>query len=219
MNGIIFDLDGTLLNTVPDLATAANAMLAHYGVRTITQQQVMDYLGHGLGRLVERALPAEAHIDPQEALGVFSAAYAQVYRDQTQPYEGILDLVDELVKRKIPLAVVSNKAQPFLDGLVERHFPHVPFCAVIGERHDLPRKPDPLGLFTAVKAMGVRVDDAVLVGDTEVDAQAAMNAGMPILGVAWGFRPVSALREAGVQRILEHPQEMLELMNDYAIME
>lgn len=219
MLGVIFDLDGTLLNTVPDLTTAANLMLAHYGVRPITQRQVMDYLGHGLGVLVRRALPRDAAIDPIDALEIFNAAYAQVYRDQTHPYEGILELVNTLVDRQIPVAVVSNKAQRFLEGLVDLHFPQVPFKAVIGEREDLPRKPDPLGLLTAAKAMGTRPQDTFLVGDTEVDAQAAANAGMRMVGVNWGFRPASALREAGVKTLLERPQEMLELINDYAIME
>ncbi len=219
MLGVIFDLDGTLLNTVPDLTTAANAMLAHYGVRRVSERQVMDYLGHGLSVLVKKALPPEAQIDPIEALEVFNHAYAQVYRDQTQLYDGIGELVNTLVSRGIPVAVVSNKAQIFLDGLVALHFPDVPFKAVIGERTDLPRKPDPMGLLSAAQAMNTDPKSTILVGDTEVDAQAAANAGMRMVGVAWGFRPAFALREAGVKTLLTSPQEMLELINDYAIME
>lgn len=219
MLGVIFDLDGTLLNTVPDLTTAANAMLAHYGVRPVSERQVMDYLGHGLSVLVKRALPADAMIDPIEALDVFNTQYAQVYRDQTHPYPGIIALVNELVARRIPVSVVSNKAQLFLDGLVALHFPDTPFMAVIGERTDQPRKPDPMGLLRAAQAMNTDPKSTILVGDTEVDAQAAANAGMRMVGVDWGFRPASALREAGVKTIVASPQEMLELMNDYAIME
>ena len=217
MDGVIFDLDGTLLNTVPDLTTAANAMLAHYGCAPITQQDVMAYLGHGLGELVRKALPREANIDAQQALSVFNAAYAHVFTRETQPYPGIKALVTTLREHQVPMAVVSNKAQFFLDKLVDLHFPEHPFVCVIGERADLPRKPDPLGLLSAAQAMGTFVQQTVLVGDTEVDAQAAFNAGMAIIGVDWGFRPVEALRKAGIQRILSHPQEMLELMDDYAI--
>jgi phosphoglycolate phosphatase len=217
MNGVIFDLDGTLLNTVPDLTSAANAMLAHYGARPITQRQVMNYLGHGLGELVRQALPQGSVISPQEALGVFNDAYAQVYRQQTQPYSGMVELVDALSREGIPMAVVSNKTQAFLDGLVTLHFPDAPFVAVIGERPDLARKPDPMGLLRAAKAMGTLPSETVLVGDTEVDAQAAINAGMRMIGVDWGFRPVAALREAGVSTIVSSPQEMLELVKGYAI--
>jgi phosphoglycolate phosphatase len=217
MNGVIFDLDGTLLNTVPDLTSAANAMLAHYGERPITQRQVMDYLGHGLGELVRQALPKGSVVSPREALGVFNEAYARVYRDQTQPYPGILELVAALKREGIPMAVVSNKTQAFLDGLVAMHFPAVPFAAVIGERIDVARKPDPMGLLSAAKAMGTLPSETVLVGDTEVDAQAAVNAGMRMIGVDWGFRPSAALREAGVLTIVSSPQEMLELVKGYAI--
>lgn len=217
MRGIIFDLDGTLLNTVPDLTTASNAMLAHFGYAPITQDQVMAYLGHGLGELVRNALPIASHIPVSEALSVFNSEYARVYRDRTEPYPGIVPLIQALHSQGIPLAVVSNKTQAYLDGLVTLHFPDHPFCAVIGEREDLPRKPDPLGLLTAAQAMGTSVHETVLVGDTEVDAQAARNAGMGIIGVDWGFRPVEALHQAGVSVILSHPQEMLELIAGYAI--
>jgi phosphoglycolate phosphatase len=217
MRGIIFDLDGTLLNTVPDLTIASNAMLAHFGYGPITQGQVMAFLGHGLGELVRNALPKSARIPVSEALNVFNSEYARVYRDQTEPYSGIPALIRSLRLMGIPLAVVSNKSQAFLDGLVALHFPDHPFCAVIGERADLPRKPDPLGLLTAAQAMGTSAHETVLVGDTEVDVQAARNAGMGIIGVDWGFRPVEALQQAGVSVILSHPQEMLELIAGYAI--
>ena len=217
MNGVIFDLDGTLLNTVPDLTTAANAMLAHYGERPITQRQVMDYLGHGLGELVRQALPKGSVISPQEALVVFNEAYARVYRQRTQPYPGMVELVAALDQHGIPMAVVSNKAQSFLEGLVAMHFPQGIFKAVIGERPDVARKPDPMGLLHAAKAMGTTPFTTVLVGDTEVDAQAAANAGMRMIGVDWGFRPVAALREAGVKTLVSSPQEMLELVKGYAI--
>jgi phosphoglycolate phosphatase len=150
--------------------------------------------------------------------GVFNDAYAQVYREQTQPYSGILaGWCVNTVQRGIPMAVVSNKTQAFLDGLVTLHFPDAPFVAVIGERPDLARKPDPMGLLRAAKAMGTLPSETVLVGDTEVDAQAAINAGMRMIGVDWGFRPVAALREAGVSTIVSSPQEMLELVKGYAI--
>jgi phosphoglycolate phosphatase len=209
--GILFDLDGTLLDTLQDLADSTNRCLARLGLPGHPVQDYRFYVGEGLGNLARRTLPAERQ-DPatiQALQELFSRDYGEHWADKTRPYEGIAGLLDELSSRGVPMAVLSNKPHAFAVDMVEHFLGSWKFAAVFGARDSHPRKPDPAAALEAGAAMGLAPSRVLYAGDSRTDMETARNAGMFAVGVLWGFRPRAELEEGGAQALVSRPEELL----------
>lgn len=201
--GILWDLDGTLLETLEDLADATNYALGQYGCPPRTLDEVRRFVGNGAARLIRLALPGGA-ADPdwKAVLETFRGYYNTHCRVKTRPYPGILEALAAL-GRTYPMAVVSNKPDSAVKPLCRGYFGDI---YARGESPDCPRKPAPDMVFRAMEAIGV--ERCVYVGDSEVDVATAKNAGVPCLSVLWGFRDRQSLTEAGAEHFCERPEEL-----------
>ena len=206
---VIFDLDGTLLDTLQDLAAAVNYALHQQGYPPRTVQEVCRFVGNGVEKLMERTVPG-GHANPQfdECLARFRTEYAKIAADHTKPYDGIPAMLDRLNADGYHLAVVSNKFHDATVALVHRYFPVI--HAVAGEREELGirKKPCPDTVFAIVREFGVTPAECVYVGDSDVDIETAKNAHMDCISVAWGFRDTAFLREHGATHIVDTPDAL-----------
>lgn len=211
---VIFDLDGTLLNTIDDLAEATNHALSELGYPTHGLWLYPSMVGNGVSKLIERALPAEARLEKNisEMLKVFTVYYSEHCCDHTVPYPGIPELLDELRHRNIQLAVTSNKYQEATSRLIEHYFPSIKFAAVLGNREGIPRKPDPSIVFEALSLCPTPKAETLYVGDSGVDMETARRAGVESCGVSWGFRSIQELKEALADHIVSTPEQILTLV-------
>ena len=209
MTAILFDLDGTLLDTLDDLADAVNVTLAHFGCPPRTREQVRQFVGNGAERLMRLALPGKAG-DPTgaEALAYFKAYYAANAQHKTCPYEGIPEALAE-IGQVFPVAIVSNKPDRAVKTLCGRYFGDV---YARGESSDCPRKPAPDMVYKAMAAIGA--ERCIYVGDSEVDVQTAKNAGVPCLSVLWGFRDRQTLEKAGADHFCQTPADLLKTLKE-----
>lgn len=199
-NGILFDLDGTLLDTLEDLADAVNHVLRQFGYPERTVGEVRRFVGNGAALLIQRAVPEGA--DPEPVLAAFRAFYDAHCQVKTKPYEGILDALAEL-REAFTIAVVSNKPDSAVKALCTDYFPGV---YAWGESADCPRKPAPDMVRKAMETIGV--ERCVYVGDSEVDVATANNAGVPCLTVLWGFRDRDELVAAGAKHFCDEPKNL-----------
>ena len=207
--GILWDLDGTLLDTLEDLKDSVNFSLRQFGYPERTEDEVRRFVGNGIGRLIARAVPEG--VDAKAVLDVFLPYYSSHCRIKTKPYVGIPEALEELGK-KYPMAVVSNKADAAVKTLCAQCFPGL---YARGESADCPRKPAPDMVFKAMEDIGV--DRCIYVGDSEVDVQTAKNAGVPCLSVLWGFRDRETIEAAGgihfCGTVAELTEKLEELIN------
>ena len=209
---VIFDLDGTLLDTLQDLADSTNYALALHKLPARSLEEVRRFVGNGVGLLIHRAVPQGT---PEEVearcLADFRAHYLLNMEHRTAPYPGVLDLLDGLNKAGVKLAVVSNKFDGAVKGLCQTYLGDRVKVA-IGESQGVARKPAPDTVFRALKELGTDAQSAVYVGDSEVDIQTARNSGLPCLSVSWGFRDEQFLKEQGAQQICSSPAALLALL-------
>lgn len=212
IKGIIFDLDGTLLDTLGDLTTAVNLTAKDYGLPALTKAQVSDNIGNGFKVTITKSLPGLSADEIPLAVEKFKAHYAEVYMQDSPAYEGIDELLDELVKRKIRISVVSNKVHSYVVDLIASRFPNHRFDIVYGEGETQKRKPDPQGLLAACEAMGLTPQDVLMIGDAEADHLGAKACGMKMLAVSWGFNSVEKLKQVGCTDFVFHPKEVLEAL-------
>lgn len=211
---ILFDLDGTLLDTLDDLADACNYALRSVGAPERTRDEVRAFVGNGLGKLLERALPdGRGHPRYAEALATLQAYYQAHNQVKTKPYAGIPALLAALRDRGALLGVVSNKPDPSVKMLCAHYFPNA-FAVAIGEQPGVRRKPAPDTVLTALRALGGDAESAIYIGDSEVDLATAQNAGLPCISVTWGFRTPDALLDAGAEALAATPEELLALLED-----
>lgn len=206
---VIFDLDGTLINTLHDLAYSTNAVLKEYAypVHPIKAYRMM--VGNGIRKLVERALPPDAPVRLiDEALEKFKAIYAEHSLDRTVPYEGIDDMLTELKRRNIPLAICTNKHDEAAKKIVAKLFPSNTFKEIIGDLPDLKRKPDPQKVLMLAQHLQVKPEETAYLGDSSVDMQTAVNAKMLPIGVLWGFRSGKELKDNGAVHLLQKPADL-----------
>ena len=190
---VLFDLDGTLLDTLDDLSEAVNHALRLRGFSLHTRAEYMTMVGHGVRNLVLQALPAEKQADDtlvDAALADFKAYYTAHIDVHTHPYPGMQELVYRLDREGVRLAIASNKFQEGTDYLVGKFFPGIPFVAVLGNRPGYPLKPDPEIVGEALRKSGVQPGEAVLVGDSATDMKTAENGGIASIAVSWGYRPM-----------------------------
>lgn len=204
----LFDMDGTLLDTLDDLADAVNHTLTGYGYPPSTREQVRMALGNGAARLVAERLPqGEATPGFPDILRDYRVWYQAHSCVKTRPYPGVPELLASLLERGCKVAIVSNKPHGAACALAERFFPGIP---TFGESPERPRKPAPDMVLHALTALGAAREGAVYVGDSEVDVETARNAGLPVIGAAWGFRGRAALLAAGAQTVADTAAALLE---------
>jgi phosphoglycolate phosphatase len=209
----IFDLDGTLLDSVEDIAASMNRSLAAMGYPTHPLHAYNYFIGEGVKRLVERALPPEARDDA--SVETFLAGYRRDYMENwnvhTTIYDGIPAFLADMVAANIPMGILSNKPHEATVKCVDHFFPDIPFVYVAGQRDELPRKPDPTVALDIARRMNASPTDCAFVGDTATDMQTATAASMFAAGVSWGFRTETELRENGAQWIGHHPADLRQL--------
>ncbi|MDX1683316.1 MAG: HAD family hydrolase [Phycisphaeraceae bacterium] len=210
---VIFDLDGTLADTLGDIADVANATMAACGGPQHDDEGWSRLVGHGARFLIRGALPDADDATIDEVTADFRRRYAQLTTSRTRPYPGVPELLTDLTDRQIPLAVFSNKPEPLAVGVVDDHFGETPFKAVRGARDDAPLKPDPTVALLIADQLQTTPDRIHFLGDTAVDIQTARDAGMIAVGAAWGFRDADELRDAGADHVIDHPEALLPLLD------
>ena len=217
MKIIVFDLDGTLLNSLEDLADSANWVLEQHGFPTHPVDAYRYFVGDGVRKLIERILPQEERTEAriEQCRQEFVAYYKVHMEDKTSVYEGITELLAELKNRGLKIAVATNKVHVAVAPLMAKYFPNIRFDAMIGQREGVPVKPAPQIMFDILRETGCEPSEALHVGDTATDMQLAHNAGVTPVGVLWGYRPLEELREAGAKFIIEKPEELLGLAISY----
>ncbi len=214
VRAIIFDLDGTLLDTITDIANCSNTVLARWMCPTFPVSRYAELVGDGLYNLARKVLPVERNSSSDVAAFIdeYRVEYQTRWNETSSYYAGIPELLQTLVARGVALAVLSNKRDDFTKVCVSEFFPTIPFGEVRGEREGCPIKPDPTSTLEICKKLGVEPAHCLFVGDSEIDVATAHRAGMRCLGVLWGFRSQRTLEEAGCQSFISSPAEMLALM-------
>ena len=211
---IIFDLDGTLLNTIGDLAVGCDHMLSLRGLPTHSYEEYCTFVGNGIMRLVERALPEELRTEEyvKAARRDFVEFYIDNIDNHTVPYEGMVELVEQLQTKGAKLAVASNKFQAGTEKLIRKFFPTIEWVEICGNREGVPLKPDTALVDMIIEKAGVERKNCTMVGDSAVDIQTARNAAIRSVGVSWGFRSREELEQADADHIADTVEELTTLL-------
>ena len=209
----IFDLDGTLLNTLDDLANACNYALNKFSFPTHNVEEYKKFIGNGIYKLVERAVPNNKKDKEtvEKVLKTFSDYYNEHMIDMTKPYDGIVDILDELRAKGIKLAVVSNKKHEFTIEIVEKYFEDR-FDIVFGHRENYKEKPDPTSVLEVIEKLNILKSECIYIGDSNVDILTAKNAGVKSVGVSWGFRGREELANEGANYLADNNIELLNII-------
>jgi phosphoglycolate phosphatase len=212
---ILFDLDGTLLDTLNDLANSMNAVLSAQGLKIYPVDDYRYLVGKGLRELIKSVLPEHKADDKtiDELLAAMKIEYGKRWAENTKPYPGIPDLLDVLQKHKFPMVVLSNKADEFTRIMVEKLLPDWKFQIVRGLRNNIPAKPDPASSLEIAGELKIKPHEFVYLGDTDIDMQTANAAGMYAVGALWGFRDAAELKANGAKTLVESPLQVLDLLN------
>ena len=211
-NTVIFDLDGTLLNTLDDLRDSLNEILIKNSYLPQTLEDTRRFVGNGVWNLVRRSLPSSC--SDQEVTKImeeFKSHYKKNMQNKTRPYNGIMELLLDLNRFNYKVAIVSNKYDAAVKELAQTYFGNL-IPVAIGETTEIKRKPAPDSIFTAVQELGSSLESTIMVGDSETDVQTAKNAGIPCIGVTWGFRCREVLREEGADYLIDTPRELLTII-------
>jgi phosphoglycolate phosphatase len=206
---VIFDLDGTLVDSLPGIAGSLNRTLSAHGLSGHSNDRVRSFIGSGLRTLVQRAAPGgsePAFID--SLVSLFKKDYDLSWADGTVPYPGIHHLLGELQRDGYPLAVLSNKTHDFTQTIVRTIFPQIHFAQVLGQKDGMPHKPDPAGAVLIADTVNTSPEDCVVIGDSTMDIETAANAGMQAIAVTWGYHDRDRLLAAGATRFVENPAEI-----------
>lgn len=217
-NILIFDLDGTLLNTLEDLADSTNFALKEFNYPQKTIKQVCNYVGNGVAKLIERAIPdGRNNPDFDKCLAVFKENYSQNMYNKTGPYLGIIEMLSELRAKGCKVAVVSNKFDAAVKELCRKYFPNL-IDVAIGENEaaGIKKKPAPDTVLEVVKEFGASVDNCIYIGDSDVDIMTAKNSNMPCISVTWGFRNLEFLKKSGASIIVNKPSEIVDYIETSA---
>ena len=208
---VIFDLDGTLLDTIADLAESANHALKQLGYPTRDVEKIRTFVGNGVNKLLFRALPDEEKTEENmmRMRTHFVPYYDAHNADLSAPYPGIVALLEELQAKGLMIAVASNKYQEATVKLVKHYFPMIDFVEVLGQREGINVKPDPTIVFDILQKAGVSKEETLYVGDSGVDMQTAINAGVDAIGVTWGFRPRTELEDFHPMGLIDQAEELL----------
>lgn len=207
---VIFDLDGTLLNTLDDLADSTNYALSKFGYSTRTIEEVRQFVGNGVAKLIERAIPdGKNNSNFEKCLSIFKENYAQNMYNKTAPYNGIIEMLSNLKSKGIKIAVVSNKFDLAVKELCKKYFEgFIDFAAGENEAQGINKKPAPDTVLSVLRKFNFAPEDAVYVGDSDVDIMTAKNSHMPCISVTWGFRDEKFLLESGATILINAPSEI-----------
>ncbi len=211
LRGVIFDMDGTLLDTIGDIAASMNEALSTLGMPVHPLEDYRDFVGDGIETLARRALPAE-HRDGETvrlAVSEMRSRYAGMWSRTTRPFPGVPEMLDELAGRGVRMSVLSNKLDEFTKAMANHFFPRVRFTAVRGLGPDMPRKPDPRGALWCAETMGVHPSRCVFVGDSVIDMETGRRAQMLPIGVLWGYQDRERLMGAGAWALAQEPGELV----------
>lgn len=214
IKAILFDLDGTIANTIPALKHGINLTMRALGYPESTEADVLAHINHGARQLIRLSLPEELQADEgkvSEALALYNKMYEKTYMETDVTYDGIPEVFRELCARGYKLAVLSNKQDEFVVRLCEQLLPEGSYLVARGQREGVPTKPDPTAPFEIAAALGVEASECAFVGDTHVDVMTAKNAGMRAVAVSWGYKPRGVLEEAGADVIVDRAEELLDL--------
>ncbi len=211
-SALIFDLDGTLVDTLEDLAETGNTILREFGFPTHPVDAYRYFVGNGALALIENILPAQGKHRAADGLKRFQTLYMNNWQQHAAPFTGVVELVETLVRRQFPLAVLSNKPHDFTTLFVDHFFPQQPFRLVYGHREGGPRKPDPTMALRILEELGCDAAASWFIGDTSVDMQTGTAAKMKTVGVTWGFRDRRELVESGADSVIDSPSQLLELL-------
>ncbi len=212
---VIFDLDGTLLNTIDDLSNSVNYVLKKHNYPTFSVEEYKYKVGNGMKKLIERALPKSEKSEEkvEEILAEFMVYYSEHKTDNTAPYKDIETLLITLKQKGIKTAVLTNKAHESAKPLISKYFPEL-FDVVCGQKQGVPTKPDPTSVFEVMKELDVSADECLYLGDSGVDMQTAENANIFAIGVLWGFRKADELEQNGAKAIIKQPLELLSFIKE-----
>ncbi len=213
-NAVIFDLDGTLLNTLEDIGNAGNAMLTQYGFPIHSTDDYRTFVGDGVEILTRRILPEKELTQDavNEYVSAFRKAYSKHWQIKTKPYEGISEMLDHLADLGLPLAILSNKPEDFTKKCVDKFLSRWNFEYVRGAREGIPRKPDPEVALNIADDLKLSPGEIIYAGDTSVDMKTGNAAGMFTVGVCWGFRAEKELLENGAQHIIHQPGDLIKII-------
>ncbi len=212
---IIFDLDGTLIDSLEDLCNAANRVLKKNNFPTHKMEKYRYFVGEGVVALITRALPDEIKNEDiiNSCVGEFREEYRKSWNIKTKPYEGIAEMLDLITLRGLKMAVLSNKPDYFTKKCVAAFLPNWKFDRIIGQRDDVSKKPDPAGAKEIAEYLAVSPSEIIYVGDTPIDMETAIAAGMLPVGVLWGFRPEDELKKSGAHIVIQKPEEIIEVID------
>lgn len=212
---VIFDLDGTLVNTIEDLGTSTNVALKQNGYPTHPLEVYKQFVGNGIYKLVWRALPEEARTEViiKQVLETFITYYNGHLTDFSKPYEGIYELLHTLRERGVQVAIATNKPHAQAIKLVEACFPDIKFLDVSGNQEGIPHKPNPYTVERIIEKAGVQLAEVLYVGDSDVDMQTAVNASVYGIGVSWGFRSIEELWENGANAVVKEARQILDYLD------
>lgn len=212
---VIFDLDGTLLDTIADLAQSTNYALEQNGFPTHPTEAYRFFVGNGINKLFERALPEGEKTEEniRRIREAFLPYYDRHNTDRSRPYPGIPEVLEELQRKGVSVAVASNKYQEATRKLIAWYFPEISFVEVLGQREGVPAKPDPTIVQDILEAAQAMPEDTLYVGDSGVDMQTALNSGITACGVTWGFRPRTELETFRPNYIIDHVDELLQIID------
>ncbi len=211
--GCLFDLDGTLVDSLTDLALSVNEVLKLHHLPTYAISEYNQLVGNGVKKLIERALPADKQYLLEECLEEFQKIYEEHCLDHTKPYKGMKELLDVLKDDGIQLAVVTNKPHHLAIKIVENLFPNV-FTTILGQQDLYPIKPHPESTFIALMSMKLRKEECFFIGDSNVDIQTGYQADMDTIGVSWGFRGREELEAEGATYVVDYPHEIKEIIDE-----
>ncbi len=210
---VIWDMDGTLLNTLEDLSDSTNASLQAFNLPTITIDDTRHYVGNGIRKLIERAVPSGTSAElTDKVFDFFREYYANHCEIKTKPYEGVTDLLEKLHNEGYTEAIVSNKIDSAVKELSEKYFSNVISIAV-GEKEGIRKKPEPDAVYSVLNEFNIEKKDAIYIGDSEVDIQTAQNSGLSCISVAWGFRSTEELIQNGATNIVKNCDELYSLLS------
>ncbi len=214
IKAVIFDLDGTIADTIDAIQHGINLTMREFGYPESTREDVLAHINNGARQLIRLSLPQALQENEEkldEALALYNQMYTKVYTETDTPYDGIPEVFKELHKRGYRLAVLSNKQDAFVPVLAEILLPKRTYLVARGQRVGAPVKPDPKVAFEIASLLGVLPSECALVGDSNVDMKTAKNAGMTAVGVSWGYRSIEVLQEAGADAIVHKPSDLLKL--------
>lgn len=210
---LIFDLDGTLVDSLPGIAASLNRALTAHGLPGHSHEAVRSFIGNGVRTLVGRSVQAGAGQDLVESLlRFFKADYELSWPEGTSAYPGIYNMLEILAHREFRLSVLSNKTHEFTVSMVRAIFPDTPFTTVLGQRDGIPHKPDPAGAIQIAAAFNTTPEDCVVIGDSTMDIETAANAGMRVIAVGWGYHDLTCLLASGAGQVIAQPEELPDLL-------